>query len=775
MFTNGLAFLLGASLTGYWQNLPAYPWLLGTGGAGLLLLSLGVIGHKPVLNCLACLMVGWAWLFINVYPVMQSPLPDAWLGKTVIVTGKIDSVPLELPEQARFIFLMDSIHLKSPQKTIHLKKRLLLNWYFPAEHIKLEYGTHWQLAVRLKPGRGSANPGSVDFEKTLITKHSRYVGYVVNIQDNHRLSIVNPFTKLIHWRQNLAERIKETLTNSQSSALLLAMLIGERAQLSPETWKVLQATGTSHLMAISGLHVGMVAAFMGFIISHLWRFSARACLMIPAPIAGWIAALLLAGLYSLFSGFALPTQRAMIMLLVMVLGIISRRRFMTAQALSLALWCLLLWDPLTVLTTGFWLSFGAVAAIMYGTAYRKPVSFYWRVIRTQWAVTLLLAPLTLWFFSQVSLIGLLANSIAIPWVGFIVLPLAFIGLGLLSILPGIGESCLYLSRALLETLFEGLTWLSHLNGAQWFHPLTTVVVLITAIIGMMILLAPRGFPLRFVGIFFCFPVFYLPFSTPPPYGLMELTLLDVGQGLASVIRTQHHVLVYDTGPRYSPVNDAANSIVIPFLRHHGLNHISRIMISHSDMDHSGGLESLVQALPIGDIFSSDPAQLKTSSNPCYAGEAWMWDGVYFEILSPDKSSLIAKSRHDNDNSCVLKVSSKAGSILLTGDIEKNREWYLVQTIPDKLKSDVLIVPHHGSQTSSTAAFIEAVSPTIALFSAGYRNRFGFPKSKVLARYQDRGIDTYLSYDCGALRLRFEEDGTIAPQCFRALNRRFWTH
>ncbi len=552
------------------------------------------------------------------------------------------------------------------------------------------------------------------------------------------------------------------------------MLVGERAQLSPTTWQVLQATGTSHLMAISGLHIGMIATLVGFVALRLWRCGGSLCLVAPAPLVGYSAGLIAAVFYSGLAGFTLPTQRALMMFSVLVMAFICRRRWSLLQGLYIALWCVLLFDPLVTLTIGFWLSFTAVAAISYAVAgYRSP-SRLWQLTRAQLAVSVLLGPLTLWFFSQLSLVSLLANAIAIPWIGWVVLPIGFCGLIISSLSPALGQWCLHVSATLLHYLWQYLTWLSYIKHIQWIHPITHVGVLFSAMIGVLLLLAPRGWPMRWLGVLWLLPVYYFPLSTAPAYGAVAFTLLDVGQGLASVIRTQHHTLLYDTGLRYGNVSNSGDSVIIPYLHQQGITSISRIVLSHADSDHSGGLAAIVNAFPVDDVISSEPAQLSIDSHRCQTGQQWQWDGVRFRVLAPPTDTAQLTHWRDNDKSCVLRIQTASTSLLLTGDIEHKTEDYLVESQPEQLASDVLIVPHHGSRTSSTESFISAVSPKLALFPVGYHNRFGFPHAEVLERYQAKHVQTTLSWRCGALTLQL--DGSPQqwqPHCWRAEHPVFW--
>ena len=768
---SALAFLFGASLTQYWVHLPAKWILLGIGLCGVVGLILALYTHKRFIAYFAFVLLGWVWLFWSAGSVLQQHFPENWIGKTVLIQGRIISEPVRMKAREKFIVAVNQLIYQQQTITLQQPQRVLLNWYRAPEQLSPEYGSHWQLSVRLKKGWGHANPGSFDFEKRLLSQKISYVGYVVNTANNQQKMQPAFWKKLSVLRILLQNKLQMALGADQASQLLLAMLVGQRSNLSPATWQLLQATGTSHLMAISGLHVGMIAGIVGLIAFRLWRFSARLCLLLPAPFAAALFSLLAATGYSALSGFALPTIRALLMLVFFIMALLYQRRFMPWQAFSFALWGILLFAPLSILTVGFWLSFAAVASIVYAFKGYEKKSKIRQILRIQWVISLLLAPLTLWFFSSVSLVGFVANLVAIPWVGFIVLPLGFLGFALLFVSPMWGAFCLRWASMLLHYLYQYLSWLSHFSLAQWVHPITHVMVLMSTLIGIIWLLFTKWGAWRWAGLLWLLPLFYVPLSKTPAQGTFDFTLLDVGQGLASVIRTQHHVLVYDTGPRYSDTNNAGLSVIIPYMRAKGLRSVSRIIVSHGDIDHSGGLNSLVQFVPVGDVLSGEPKRLLVNSQPCVAGQHWQWDGVSFDILSPAKQ---IHSSVKNDNSCVLKVSNAYGAILLTGDIERKTELFLVKTLPKQLKSDVLVVPHHGSLTSSSATFIQAVAPKFALFPVGYQNRFGFPKQAILTRFVASGVKSYLSWQCGALDLSFDANfkGEI-PDCYRRKNAVYW--
>jgi competence protein ComEC len=390
--------------------------------------------------------------------------------------------------------------------------------------------------------------------------------------------------------------------------------------------------------------------------------------------------------------------------------------------------------------------------------------------RVQWAVTLALVPALLAMFQQISIISPIANALAIPLVSLVVTPLTLIG----TALPL--DFLLLAAHLVMEACMIFLSWLSALPVAVWQQhgpPAWTVVV---ALLGVLWLLLPRGFPARWLGAIWFLPLFMVQ-PPRPVQGELWLTVLDVGQGLAVVARTRDHALLFDAGTRFGTETDAGSRIIVPFLRGSGVRHLDGMVLSHDDIDHTGGAPSVLQAEPVGWLVSSLPPDSPVlsgapSNSHCFAGQSWEWDGVKFAMLHPPMDDYQYDGFKDNDRGCVLKITSQFGSVLLPADIERVSEQDLLERMPDQLKADVMVVPHHGSLTSSTEAFIDAVNPATAIFTVGYRNRFGHPKPEVVERYQAKGIKIYRSDESGALNLHFGAGGFFL-QGQRQLRQRYW--
>jgi competence protein ComEC len=489
----------------------------------------------------------------------------------------------------------------------------------------------------------------------------------------------------------------------------------------------------------------------------------------------------------MLAGFSVPTQRALVMVAVVMLAVLLQRRTRTRSLLAVALLMVLIIDPMAVLAPGFWLSFAAVAIILYGmmgrlggdTGWRK---WWWRWGRVQWLVTVGLFPVLILLFQKASLVSPLANLIAVPWVSLVTVPLTLSGTVFLSLVPFVGESLLELALWSADVLWWMLQALSDLSYAQWMQAVPGNWALVCAVVGLAWLLAPGGIPNRWVGVIWVLPI---AFSGPGAIadGEARFALLDVGQGLAAVVQTQNHVLVFDTGPRYSSGFNTGGAVIAPYLRSKGVGRIDTLVVSHGDNDHIGGAAELAAQIPVERVISSVPEKVDSlnteplEAESCLAGERWSWDGVQFEVLnpSPNKPKSPKKGRMGNNRSCVLRVQAGNDSVLLTGDIERGTERELINRLGENLASDILVVPHHGSKTSSTAAFIDAVSPKVALFPVGYRNRYGFPKVPVVRRYKTKLAQLFDSASHGAIEIRLGgvNDTEFSIQTWRQKNARYW--
>lgn len=755
-----LAFLAGAFCVQQSSVLFPASWLFA-----IPLLALAAWRLPALRVCLwGALGIAWAWSHAQFS--LHDPLAADLEGQDVVVEGSVASLPVAQP-RTRFLFDIDTLLLNGERRA-H-PARVQLTWFENSPELRA--GERWRLTVRLKRPHGFSNPGGFDYEGWLHRQGIRATGYVRPKGEQLRLGDDVYAYPVQRARQQLADAMNGALRDDVLRGVLIALAIGEQRAITDEQWEVFTRTGTNHLVAISGLHVSMIALAAFMAVRWAWCRRPALALRWPGAKAGAVAGITVALGYAALAGFAVPTQRSVIMIAVVMSALIAQRAVVPAHTLAVALLVVLLWDPLAVLDAGFWLSYGAVALIFYGMNGRVAVrGWWWKWGRLHVLIAIGLTPLLLILFQRVSLISPLANFIAVPWVSFIVVPLTLIGAALLVTAPWLGEGVLAAAHAALFACWKALAWMASLDYAQWSQHVPLAWTAFVAVIGVAVMLAPRGVPGRWLGAVLCLPMLLVLPPRPAP-GEAWLTLLDVGQGLSTVIVTEKHTLVYDTGPRFSPSFDTGDAVVAPFLRNLGRTRIDTLLVSHGDGDHVGGAGSLLAQVPASRVLTSVPEKIPATGAPvqvCEAGQEWIWDGVRFQILHPASGGANA----GNNGSCVLRVSAGA-SALLPGDIEKKAERALVENVGEDLRADILIAPHHGSNTSSTDAFLAAVHPRYVLFPTGYRNRFGFPKKPVVERYEKIGAQMYESPKHGALTFVLSKGGIQPPRAWREEYRRYW--
>jgi competence protein ComEC len=725
-------------------------------------------------GCAAC---GFLWAAWFAQLRLGDALPIEWEGENIELVGVVAAMPQPYERSVRFEF--DVERVVTPHAVV--PAHIALSWWGtpardgqPATLPELRAGERWQLTVRLRRPHGTLNPQGFDYDAWLLERNIRASGYVRPGGGSRRVSalVVRPQYVVERVREAVRSRIQAALTDAPYAGVLTALAVGDQRAISPAQWQVFTRTGVNHLMSISGLHVTMLSGLAFAAVYGLWRRSARLTQRLPARKAAVVAGLVTALAYAWLAGFAVPAQRTVYMLAVVAAALWSGRVTSASVVLSAALLVVLLIDPWAVLAPGFWLSFGAVGLILYVTTGRIAQE-HWFIAwaRVQWTITLGLIPLLLALFQQVSVVSPLANAIAIPVVSLVVVPLTLLGV----VLPF--DFVLHASHFIMALCGDMLQWMSALPLAVWQQhapPMWTVAV---AMLSVGWLLLPRGFPARWVGAAGLLPLFLVEPAIPAE-GALRLTVLDVGQGLAVVAQTRNHALLYDAGPAYGPQVDSGNRIIVPFLRASGVRALTGMVISHGDSDHSGGASSVLQALPPDWVLSSvtpdHPAIAQAASvTRCEAGAQWHWDSVEFEILHPARDNYAREKFRGNDRGCVLRISTAGASVLLTADVEQKSEREMLVAVPEKLRAQVLMVPHHGSRTSSSPEFVAQVNPDIAVVAAGYRNRFGHPKDDVLERYRALGSRIYRTDFDGALLLEVARDGAISVQRYRALYRRYW--
>jgi len=743
----------------------------------------------PSQRILLAFFIGALWALIVAQSYLKHQLPQEFIGQDILIKGQVSGLVDSSAKSVRFDFAVSEFvsikgqGIKGREINIlasTLPTRLRLSWYYHKGEI--HSGEQWQLSVRLKPPHGMQNPGGFDYEKWLYQQATNATGYIRKSQDNRRIATASFGVGVI--REQLLSVLSQ-LPDKTYQGLLQALTIGHKSAISQPQWQVLRRTGTTHLMAISGLHIGLVAGLVFVVVRRL--VPAFILMHMSAPQIAALFSLLAAGFYTLLAGFSVPTQRAFIMLLVFMLAIMIKRPAFSINTLSLALIAVLVINPVSVLSVGFWLSFLAVLIITLVSSARvngaqTKVRLWLQGVRVQWLIALGMLPLSILLFQQGSLISPLANMLVIPLVGMVIVPLALLASLLSTFSVEAGVSLFAVISVLFSWIWALLEGLSLLPAASWQRSSIGALPAILAVIGVILLLMPRGFPLRFSGIILILPLLLYQYPKPEQ-GAFSVQVLDVGQGLSIVIQTRDNTLLYDTGAKFSDNFDIGQRVIVPYLNFIGVDTLNRMIISHGDNDHAGGAESVLKMMNVQMLFSEpqvfkDRFQNEKNSLICKAGQRWQWNGVNFAILHPDFTNADIRYKETNNRSCVLKVWNHSYSLLIPGDIERKAELHLLETQAPHLNADVLLVPHHGSNTSSTLDWLEKVNPQLGIVSAGYKNRFGHPTHKILKRYREQKIKVLNTADSGMILLNFPAGSTQQPleiRQQRKVSTHYWNH
>lgn len=702
--------------------------------------------------------IGYLWALLFAVSYLQHGLDDELVSRDILIQGIVSGLSEVSDRSVRFNFEVSDYWLVEGETQTrvnrHMPTKLRLSWYY--QNKSVQPGDRWQLLVRLKQPHGMQNPGGFDYEKWLYLQGIHATGYVRKSHKNTLLvSSSGSLTGLIsRTRQYLITLISQ-LSEKNFTGVLQALTVGNKSLITLDQWRVLRETGTSHLMAISGLHIGLVAGLV------FWGVRR----MVPAFLINTLSAQQLAALcsifaalfYALLAGFTVPTQRAFVMLLVLMLAILLKRPAFNLNTLALSLMAVLIVSPKAVLSAGFWLSYLAVLIIalvssarVYGETSR--VLNGYKAVRVQWLIALGMLPLSFILFQQGSIISPVANMLVIPVVALVVVPLVLFASALSAVSVSASLWVFALASDLLSWVWVLLEWLSLFEFSSLFRPQLPLLTVVLGLMGVVLLLMPRGFPLRYAGLVLIAPMMFHQ-SVRPKQGEFWLTVFDVGQGLSVFIQTSDKTLLYDAGAKFSETFDIGQRVIVPYFMYTDIQQLDRFIISHGDNDHAGGAESVLSAISVDQVMQGEKV-VESNNFPqtlvyiCRTGDRWQWNGVNFEILHPAD-----EYTKPNNRSCVLKVWNEQYSVLLTGDIESKAESDMLMAVSEKLPSDVIVVPHHGSNTSSSGRWLEKVYPQLAIVSAGYKNRFKHPTSKVINRYQ--AMDTLVLNTAieGAIQLK----------------------
>lgn len=740
--------------------LPSWPW------AVVLCLAcvLALLSRAPLA---IAFLLGIAWAWGNAANRLSDDLPLELEGVDVVVSGHIASLTDALGQDPQFEF-----DVSAPPA---VPSRIRLSWYDNAASPAV--GEEWQFVVRLKRRSGFANPGGFDYEGQLFRSGIGASGYIREDARNHKMAPASPRYAVLRLRSWISRRIAAAVGTDPMLGLLQGLAVGDTRAIPSEQWRVFSATGTTHLLAISGLHISMIAtllAWAGAAIVHWPAAQRRRCNSVRGRAIGGLCGAIA---YSLLAGMSVPTQRTLLMLCLYFAALWLRRSTSIGHALGVALIGVLLLDPFAPLAAGAWLSFVAVAVILLAASGRlRGAGLLGDFTRVQMAVSIGLIPVVIGTFGMLSLISPLANVLAVPFFTVLLVPLVLAGSLAAAVSMPAGAVVLGATARLLHWCWPALQWLAELPLATWHFPELPVLPHAALVLGALLFVLPGLWMTRWAALLLCVPA--LAYRPPvPAAGEFRLTLLDVGQGLSAVVRTRGHVLVFDTGPAFRSGRDAGELVVLPYLHSQGVRRIDILMISHGDLDHRGGMLSLARGMPV-DVLLAGPslrwpaAGRIPSMRRCERGQRWNWDGVAFEILHPLHGDPAQDHVASNESSCVLRLSASGGSVLLTGDIQRDSESVLTGNgLPT---TQIVVAAHHGSRTSSTPGFVAATHASWTLFAAGYRNRWDFPKTEVVRRWQGSGAHTLTTIESGAIEFEITRRGLLGPQQYRHDHRHYWS-
>lgn len=742
-----IALITGMLLPLAWASLPPL-WLIL-----LPLLSLPLLWRVRYLGYLIPLFLGLAWAGLYHHQLLDQRLSPELDGSRVVVTAQVRGLPQ--PTETGWRFELERVQLVENGQAL---PPIRAHWF---QGQPVNPGEHWRFEIGLRRPAGMSNPGGFDYEAWL---YAQGIGALGSVRNGERLDEETAFSGIAALRHEIRRQLRGVLADQPGGERLIALVVGDKSVLSKDDWLSLQATGTAHLMVISGLHVGMLAAAVFGIITLLGR---SGVLLWPWPRL-WLAiplVILVAALYALLAGFDVPVQRALLMISMGLLIQLLYRQPGLWTFWLMAFAVVVAYNPAAPLRAGFWLSFIAVGLLLYGMGARlNTANLWWKWGRAQWVVFVGLWPWLLLWCMPGSLSSPLANIIAIPWVSLLVVPAAMLGtvLQLMFDWPWLVQ----LAAVFLNWLFAGLEWIALLRQAERLaYPGWAGFLL--GLVGVTALLSPLARTLAVPAVA-CVLALLWPPQPRPESGQLWVTVLDVGQGLSVLLQTREHDLLYDTGARFASGFDLGEAVVHPALLALGVRKLDMLLLSHADNDHAGGAPFIVEHIPVARILAGQAMDqdARLAVEPCLSGQQWNWDGIAFEIVHSPPPPASA-----NEQSCVLRVAAGQGAVLLPGDVGIRGEY---QMLARELSADLLLAPHHGSRSSSSYAFIRAVNPHWVVFSAGRHSQYGHPHPQVVERYRELDAEPVYTATAGATRFVLDDTGkTRQAWAWRAYAQRFW--
>lgn len=712
-----------------------------------LLLVTVIFYCRPKRSAILWFFAAIAWGMLHQDWVSSRGMPNDAVIQRAQLTGQISSIPVAQGERVQFSFAVSRLNNQPVQANIAMACY---------DHCpELHAGQFWRLIAKLKKPRNLGNPGGFDYAGWLNTRHIHWSGAVRRGSFQY-IDARSTSSQLLQFREYLGDKLALLNPDIKTLGIIEALTLGISSHIDKAEWDLFRHTGTTHLIDISGAHIGLVAGITFTVVGWLWARMGTLSLYWPAPRVASCLALLMATLYTFLSGFSVPAQRALIACMFMLLRYFCNQRFTVWQAWRYALLAVLVLEPHSVMLAGFYLSFIGVAILVL-TNQRIVATGVRKTIALQLACLAGLMPLTLYWFSYGAVNGILANLFAIPWVELWIVPLGL----LTTLLPNctLVSWMMFALKHSISLLLFFLNWVDSFAAFNLTFSFNTLASPLAVMAGLCVCLF---LPIRRLA----FPVGTLVVAALLPYhlkvkqGAARIDVMDVGQGLAVVVNTTNHVLIYDTGVQFFKGSDMAKIAIIPYLKTLGIKKLDKVVISHPDLDHRGGLKSLEESYPIQELIVDDPAFYHRGS-PCHHYPSWNWDGVSFRFFAIQQ---VANSK--NNHSCVLQISTASGQVLLTGDIEKPAEDYLVKTYDQQLASSVMVIPHHASKTSSTSTFVEKVSPSFAIVSYGFDNRYHFPHQQALRTYEQHHIPVIDTVECGMVSVLLDSvPHALKPNCY----------
>lgn len=692
-------------------------------------------------------MLGLSWSACHDAYISSYAMPKESVIQHALLTGTVSSIPAINTSKTQFTFDLKSLNNKP------VRARVLLSCYDTCPRLKA--GQIWQLQAKLKKPQNLGNPGGFNYVRSLKARHIEWVGYTQRDSFKYDGRATAIKQRLLEIRQDLSNNLSARSLGEKTAGILQALTVGLGSQINQDTWALFRRTGTTHLMVISGAHIGLVAGLTFGFLRRLWSCLGGLPLIIPAQRIASIGALLMAFIYSVLAGFGVPAQRALVVCFFMLLRHMGGPCFTVWQAWRYALFSVLVFEPHSVMMSGFYLSFGAVGiliSINQLTSQQGILKALW----LQLGCLIGLMPLTIFLFSYGSINSFFANLLAIPWVGFVIIPLA-----LFAVFWGSITSVTWITSILkpaVNLLLSYLHWIDGFSVININASLTSLLMPLSIILGLTLLVILPKIRFLLLSIILIFPAVFIKYEKPR-WGEAYIDVLDVAQGLSVVVRTAQHVLVYDTGIKFYRGGDMGELALIPYLKTLDIKALDTVVISHPDLDHRGGLASLEKAYAIKNFLVDDP-NFYHRGNSCHDYPDWVWDGVTFRFFP-----MPLASRKKNNHSCILQISNSTGQVLLTGDVERSGERYLVEHYGDALKSSILLVPHHGSKSSSSELFVKQVKPIAAIASYGFDNRYHFPHAQAMKIYDTHKIPVYSTENCGFIQAGLKRRGLPRqPKC-----------